>query len=133
MPDYDKVGLLVLRDNRILLCRKRQGTQLLILPGGKFDPGETSMQCLERESREELGAVSAVSPEYLGTYEYEAADPGKTLRIELWRGELDGQPEAQSEIAELVWFSPSDDRAALSPMLRDVILPDLSRRGILSE
>ena len=34
MADYDKVGLLTVRDGRILLCRKRHSTSLLILPGG---------------------------------------------------------------------------------------------------
>ena len=32
-----KIGLLVVRDNRILLCRKSRGTSLLILPGGKAE------------------------------------------------------------------------------------------------
>ena len=133
MPDYDKVGLLVVREGRILLCRKSRGTQLLILPGGKFEPGETAMQCLEREVREELGEVSLRHPGYIATYEHVAADPGKTLRLELYRAELDGEPAACSEIAELVWFGPSDDLRLVSPMLREVILPDLARRGILSE
>ena len=36
-----KIGLVVVRDNRILLCRKSCGTSLLILPGGKPDGDET--------------------------------------------------------------------------------------------
>ena len=55
-PDYDKVGLLVVRDNRVLLCRKKHTTSLLILPGGCFEPGETAAECLRREVREELAA-----------------------------------------------------------------------------
>lgn len=35
MNAIDKVGLLVIRGGKVLLCRKRTGTQLLILPGGK--------------------------------------------------------------------------------------------------
>jgi len=36
-----KIGLLMVRDNRILLCRKSFGTSLLILPGGKLEGDET--------------------------------------------------------------------------------------------
>jgi uncharacterized glyoxalase superfamily protein PhnB/8-oxo-dGTP pyrophosphatase MutT (NUDIX family) len=131
MPDYDKVGLLVVRDGRILLCRKNRGTPLLILPGGCRELHEDTTECLRREIREELGDVSIRAPEYLGTYEHAAADAGKTVRIELYRAELDGTPAPHSEIAELVWFGKGDDPAALSPSLREAILPDLARRGIL--
>lgn len=131
MPDYDKIGLLYLRERRILLCRKRRGTSLLILPGGCLEPGETSMDCLNRELLEELGPVRLVSSEYVGVYTHAAADAGKTVRIELYHGDLEGEPTAQSEIAELVWFGEHDDRSLLSPSLANVILPDLLRRGIL--
>jgi 8-oxo-dGTP pyrophosphatase MutT (NUDIX family) len=129
--DYDKVGLLVVRDGRILLCRKKRGTTLLILPGGCREPGESSLACLEREIREELGPVAVRNPRYLGTYEHAAADAGKTVRIELYRGDLEGTPAPHSEIAELVWFGSGDNPAVLSPSLREAILPDLIRRGFL--
>jgi hypothetical protein len=34
MADYEKIGPLVVRAGAILLCRKKHGTSLLILPGG---------------------------------------------------------------------------------------------------
>jgi 8-oxo-dGTP diphosphatase len=64
----DKVGLLLIRDKKVLLCRKKRGTSLLILPGGKREAGETSLECLARELREELGDVVAVSPELIDVY-----------------------------------------------------------------
>ncbi|HTB11997.1 MAG TPA: NUDIX domain-containing protein [Bryobacteraceae bacterium] len=128
----DKVGLLTIRDGRVLLCRKKRGTSLLILPGGKRELGESSLECLARELREELGEVTAVSPELVGVYESAAAgDPGKIVRIELYRAELTGQARAQSEIGELVWFGVGDDWSVLAPSLREVIFPDLIAREIL--
>jgi 8-oxo-dGTP diphosphatase len=127
----DKVGLLLIRDGKVLLCRKKRGTSLLILPGGKREAGESSLECLARELREELGDVRAVSPELTGVYAHAAAgDAGKVVRIELYRAELEGQARAQSEIGELVWFGAGDDRAQLAPSLRDLIFPDLIGRGI---
>jgi 8-oxo-dGTP diphosphatase len=127
---WHKVGLLVIRDNRILLCRKRTGTPLLILPGGCIETGESHLDCLRREIAEELGAVTLSGQRFLGSYESEAAGGG-TVRIELYGGELTGEPRASSEIAGLIWFSAEDDRRLLAPSLREAILPDLIARGLL--
>lgn len=132
MADYDKVGLLVIRDNRILLCRKKYGTSLLILPGGCREPGETADGCLQRELREELGAVEMQNAAYIDTYSGPAAGgSGQTVQIELYRGDLSGEPAPHAEIAELVWFGPEDDRQRVSPSIAQSILPDLIRRGLL--
>ena len=132
MADYHKAGLLYLEDGRILLCRKKHTTSLLILPGGSLEPGETAEECLRRECREELGEVELKDLHYLGDYESPAAgEDGKTVRIELYAGQLEGTPTAHSEIQELVWFGPRDDAARLAPSLRNVIFPDLRRRGLL--
>jgi 8-oxo-dGTP diphosphatase len=125
-----KIGLMMVRDNRLLLCRKRYGTTLLILPGGKPETGESEEQALEREIREELGVgVSAI--EHFGTYEDDAAGDPRRVRISLYTGVLSGEPAASGEIAELVWFGAGDDGQLVSPSLRRQILPDLVQRGIL--
>jgi len=135
MADIDKIGVLILRGDRILLCRKTRDTSRLILPGGRIEPGESDLDCLAREIREELGAVSLEQVEYLGTYEDRATmdDPSvvKRLRIKLYRGVLRGEPTPASEIRELVWFGPDSDRGALTPILVNRILPDLLARNIL--
>jgi 8-oxo-dGTP pyrophosphatase MutT (NUDIX family) len=135
MADINKVGLLVLRDDRLLLCRKGRDTSKLILPGGRIEADETDLACLAREVREELGDVSLEAVEYLGAYQDRAAfdDPSivKTLRIVLYRGRLRGHPTPSAEIAELVWFGPDSDRRDLTPILLNRILPDLIARTIL--
>ena len=134
-PDYDKVGLLTIRDGRILLCRKKHTTALLILPGGCYEPGESATECLDRELREELGDVSIDKVDYLGTYTDVAAGPAgappKTVRIELYQGHLLGDPAPHAEIKELVWFGETSDWNQLSPSLKNKILPDLLERKIL--
>jgi 8-oxo-dGTP diphosphatase len=131
MADIRKAGLLHLKDGRALLCRKKHTTSLLILPGGKLEPGETAEECLRRECREELGDVEVVNLQHLGDYESPAAgQEGKIVKIALYAGDLKGDPAAHSEIQELVWFGPRDDDAQLAPSLRNVIFPDLRRRGL---
>ena len=135
MADFNKVGVLILRGNRLLLCRKNRDTSKLILPGGRIEAGESDLECLARELREELGEVALRNVEYVGTYEDRAAldDPAvlKTLRIALYRGDLVGEPTPASEITGLVWFGPESDVAELTPIFVNRILPDLLTRGIL--
>ena len=81
---------------------------------------------------EELGPVEVSALSYLGRYTDQAAgEPGKTVVIELYRGELAGEPAAASEIRELVWFPESGNREELAPSIRNRILPDLVQRQIL--
>lgn len=134
--DFDKIGLLTVRNGKILLCRKKHTTSLLILPGGCREPGESAEDCLSRELREELGEVTARGVELVGVYTDRAAGSvgaqPKTVRIELYQAELIGEPAPHSEIAELVWFGEQDDRTQLAPSIAHKILPDLLARGILS-
>jgi 8-oxo-dGTP diphosphatase len=133
--DFDKVGLLAVRDGKILLCRKKHTTSLLILPGGCREPGESALDCLSRELREELGDVGVNGAELVGVYTDRAAGaetgPPKTVRSELYSAELTGEPVACSEIAELVWFGEGDNRDQVAPSIANKILPDLLARGIL--
>jgi 8-oxo-dGTP diphosphatase len=132
LTDYHKAGLLYLKDGRVLLCRKKYTTSLLILPGGTLEHGETAEECLRRECHEELGEVEVSNLRYLGEYESPAAgQEGKTVKIELYAGDLAGMPAPHSEIQDLIWFGPQDDAALLAPSLRNVIFPDLRRRGLL--
>lgn len=131
MADIHKAGLLVTENGRILLCLKKHSTSLLILPGGKLERDESAEECLRRECREELGDVEIGNVRRLGDYESPAAGAeDKIVKIELFAGELRGTPQPHAEIEELVWFGPGDDMAMLAPSLRDVILPDLRRRGL---
>jgi 8-oxo-dGTP diphosphatase len=126
-----KAGLLLVRDSRMLLCRKRGRIGKLILPGGKFENQETAVECLRREIREELGDVRLHGLQPVGTYEDVAAESGKRIRVELFSGFLDGSPQARSEIQELVWFGETDDRSQLAPSLTNKIIPDLISRRLL--
>lgn len=55
-PDILATLMFVVRDGQILLIRKKRGIGAGKVngPGGKFEPGETALQCVLREVREEL-------------------------------------------------------------------------------
>lgn len=46
-------GLIVVQDNKLLLAYSNN-KKAWYLPGGKLDPGETSLQSIQREIKEEL-------------------------------------------------------------------------------
>jgi 8-oxo-dGTP diphosphatase len=134
--DIIKAGLLVFdKAHRILLCRKSRDTSLLITPGGRIEANESAEECLVREISEELGSkVSLRDLCYVGTYrDVAAGSTEKIVEIQLYSGTLSGPPVPQSEIAELVWFGPADDKTQLAPSIRNQILPDLIKRGMWKE
>jgi 8-oxo-dGTP pyrophosphatase MutT (NUDIX family) len=137
MADINKAGVLIIRENRFLLCRKIKGTNKLILPGGGIESGETPQDCIIRETHEELGAnVQIQRLKYLGTYEDKAAfdDPSinKTVQIILFQGNIKGNPVPSSEISEILWFGPDSETNQLSEIIKNKILPDLVLRKIVN-
>lgn len=92
-------------DGRLLVVRKR-GTTAFMQPGGKIEPGETPVESLAREVREELG-VGIVDVRDLGHHRAPAAnEPGYTVDADLFSVRLDGEPRVGAEIEEMRWIDP---------------------------
>jgi len=132
-----KIGLAVIRDNALLLCRPFAFDEL-ILPGGQKEGGETAVENLRREVREELGDdahFDEKSLRYLGNFSDRAAGrTERTVEIELYSGEVSGRIVASSEIKEIVWFAPSDPSGdKLSAVVERKILPHLFAIGLLKK
>ncbi|PYD47598.1 NUDIX hydrolase [Novacetimonas pomaceti] len=120
----------ILRHGR-LLCVRKQGTRLFMLPGGKPEPAEDDMAALRREVSEELGCgLRGGSARLLGRYAAPAAnEAGCTVRASIYRAELSGEPHPRAEIAEARWIDIHDGRCGdlLAPLLRDRFIPALRR------
>lgn len=103
------VAAVVLDDrNHVLVVRKR-GTTAFMQPGGKIEPGETPVQALHREIREELGAdIVAESVRPLGHHDAAAAnEPGHRVAADLFLVSLDRPPAPGAEIEEMAWVDPA--------------------------
>ena len=119
---------------RTLVVRKR-GTTAFMQAGGKIEPGESALEALTRELREEIGLVlDPDTTEYLGSFRAEAAnEPDTVIRAEVFALVCDGMISVAGEIEELRWIEPLESEDLdLAPLTRDTILPLwLQRRSAL--
>lgn len=117
----------LVRDARghVLLVRKR-GTDCYLQPGGKREPGESDLDALARELREELDCgIVAGSAKHLGVFEAPAAnEPGQRVRAVIYAARLAGEIACRAEIEDHVWIDPREPGdTPLAPLTRDTVLP----------
>ena len=123
-------GIITDPAGRTLLVRKR-GTTAFMQAGGKIEEGESALDALARELREELGLeLDPDTTEYLGSHRAEAANETDTvIRAEVFALAVgDAEQVARGEIDELVWLDDLDAGVELAPLTRDTILPLWAQR-----
>lgn len=97
--------LFVIRDEQILLIRKKRGLGAGKIngPGGKVDPGETPLECAVRECQEELH-ITPLDPQYGGQHLFQFTD-GYSIHVWAYRCDaFEGTP-TETEEAEPLWFA----------------------------
>lgn len=127
----DKVAWVRIEDGRIL-CARSRGKDTCYLPGGKREEGESDVQTLVREIREELDvALVPETVEFLGAYEARAhgGAEGTVVRMSCYTGDHRGTPTASGEVEEAVWLTWAD-RDRVSPATR-LVFADLRAAGKL--
>ena len=117
MTLIDKIAWIRLEEGKVLSTRSR-GKDVCYFPGGKREPGETDVQTLIREIREELDvAITPGSATYIGTFEAQAHGraAGVVVRMTCYSADYQGTLTASSEVDELIWLTYGD-RGRVSPV-----------------
>lgn len=94
----------IVQDGRVLLIRKKRGLGAGKIngPGGKVEPGETTLEAAIRETREEIG-VTPLRIEERGILHFQFVD-GYSLRCAVFIAlDFDGEPIETAEAVPL-WF-----------------------------
>jgi 8-oxo-dGTP diphosphatase len=128
----DKVAWIQLESGRVLGARSR-GKDIYYLPGGKRDTGESDVETLVREVREELSVeIDAMSAEHIGTFEAQAhgREPGVIVRMACYTASFAGELMAANEIEEVSWLTTADvDRVSA---VDRIVFAHLHEAGLLT-
>ena len=106
----DKVAWIRLEDGAILSSRSR-GKDVYYLPGGKRESGESDIDTLVREIREELSvAIVPDTVEHVGIFHAQAHGhpEGTTVRMTCYSADYQGVLQPDNEIEEIVWLTYAD-------------------------
>jgi len=123
------IAAAVLDRRGLLLVSKRAAPDVFYLPGGKPEPGEAPLDCLQRELAEELG-VTVATAEPFAEVRAPAALEGVPMWMTVFLARLAGTPAPAAEIAALRWW-PRERTPRLAPAIRDVVIPRLQLAGRL--
>lgn len=107
-----RVAVGILRNNgKILACQRKRGGRYELkweFPGGKLEPGETPLQCLQRELQEEL----SIKVERVQGMEFQSAlyeDGGMFEVAYCYISEFSGDPK--NNVFETIrWVNPEELR-----------------------
>lgn len=128
----DKLALIAIRDEKVLMTRER-GKPVWFFPGGRREPGETDHEALLREVREELAlTLDPKDLKFYGVFEAPAYghSDGTVVRLTCYLGHPTGEPTPGAEVESCAFLSSADrDRLTGAGLL---VFDDLRRREWIS-
>jgi len=127
------INAVVIQDGKLLLVKKKD---VWIFPGGKLESGESELECLNREIKEELSQnVEIDKSEYLETFEGGVAPhSGYEIIAKVYLAKISGQLVTDGKndsISEMAWVDNFNDYY-LSETTKNII-NYLKKRGLLRQ
>lgn len=129
-----KVALAVFKDKKMLQVRSKKHPEVFFTLGGKLEKGESDLDCLKREVKEEINCdIDSSSIKFLKEFEdIGHGKRGDLVNIRMYTGELIGIPSPSSEIVEIGYFDSNSDKKHLSLIAQRTIFPWLKEQGLIN-
>lgn len=127
----DKLAWIHLKDRKIVMTLSR-GKDKWYIPGGKREKGESDLEALIREVREELSVeINPQTAKLYGVFEAQAhgKQEGVIVRMTCYTGDYIGELKANAEIEKFDYFTY--DMHTLSGIVDKIIFDDLKAKGLL--
>lgn len=130
----NKIALAVFKGKKLLQVRTNKQKQIFFTLGGKIKQGESDIDCLKREVKEEIDCqVDESSIKYLTTFQDIAhGKRGELVNIKVYEGKLVGTPKPTSEVVEIGWFDSDSPTENLSTIAQRTIFPWLRKHGLIN-
>ena len=126
---FDKIALVCIRDRKVLMARSK-GKKNFYMPGGKREAGETDVECLVRECREELGIeIDPDSAHLYGVFSSFSYVDKPLAKLTMYQANFAGAPAPCSEIEEIAWLSFADREKAIGS--GRILLDELFWKGMV--
>ena len=117
-----KTALAVFKDKKMIMVRTNKNAEVFYTLGGKIEEGESGIDCLHREIKEEAG-VEIIHGSLKFLHEFEAPAYGREntlVNIQLYEGELKEEPVPSSEVVEIQYFDSTVDEKHLTAITVDI-------------
>lgn len=125
----DKVAGIIIQDGKILGVKSYKH-DLLFIPGGKREPGETDIQTLTREIKEELD-VDISDPVFYDEVHAKNYNFTEDMKIRAYFIKVIGNPKPTSEIESIAWIDRDDYNKYKIGNALKIIIKQLIEKGFL--
>ena len=125
--------LAVFKDKKILMA-KGDDEEVFYFVGGGLEEGETDIDCLIREVKEEIDCdIEFDSIKFLSEFEDLAHGKENTIvQLPFYMATLIGKPKASREVEEIQYLDSSVDPKLLSKIANDQVYPWLKEHGYIN-
>ena len=128
----DKLALVLVQERKQLVVRSK-GKTAFFTPGGKREAGESDVEALCRECKEELTIdlkLETIQPYGVFSAQAFGKPEGTQVRMTCYTAEFDGKCTASQEIEELRWIGSDCPHSDLS-VTGIMILEDLKSKDLI--